>query len=394
MTAPREPSTALFLALVAVTFVGPLSIHLFLPALAPVKLAFGVGDGVAQLTFSLAMLSMAAGTLVYGSLSDRYGRLPVLIGGLTVFTCGAGVAAIAPTIETLIAGRVLQGFGGACGVVIARAVVRDVYGTEKLGQMIAYLTAAYVIGPMLSPPIGGFLTDTYGWQSILILPAVFGGLAIVIAVKVVGETRQPYVGSRPTLARGYWRLITSIRFSLFTLVTAFGSGGFFALNVGASYLMVEAMGRPATEFGLYFMLGPLGYMSGNYLAGVASNRFSGNFLIIFGAILSLVGAVLLPGMIAVFGLVPLSLFIPSLVMSFGQGFMLPHAQAAAISTDAALTGTASGIVVFMQFLFVAVLTQVVAATADGTAMPLTIVLMAAGVLWLACAVAGVVHSKR
>ena len=132
-----------------------MSIHLFLPALPLVRRAFAVDAGTAQLSFSLSMFAMALGTLIYGSLSDRLGRLPVLIGGLVLFTGGAAIAAIAPSITVLIIGRALQGLGAACGVVIARAVVSDVYGADRLGQMIAYLTAAYVIGPMASPPLGG-----------------------------------------------------------------------------------------------------------------------------------------------------------------------------------------------------------------------------------------------
>ena len=157
----RQPSAALFLALVAVTLVGPMSLHLFLPALALVKRAFAVDAGTAQLSFSLSMFAMAFGTLIYGSLSDRLGRLPVLIGGLVLFAGGAAVAAFAPNITVLILGRVLQGFGAACGVVIARAIVRDVYGADRLGQMLASLTAAYVVGPMVSPPLGGLLGDVH-----------------------------------------------------------------------------------------------------------------------------------------------------------------------------------------------------------------------------------------
>ena len=97
------------------------------------------------------MLAMAAGTLVYGTLADRIGRLPTLIGGLALFSGGAAIGAAAPTIELLIGGRILQGLGAACGVVLARTMVSDVYGKDRLPQMIAYLTTAYVLGPMIAP---------------------------------------------------------------------------------------------------------------------------------------------------------------------------------------------------------------------------------------------------
>ena len=380
----REPSAVLFMALVVVTLVGPMSVHLFLPALPLVKQAFAVDAGTAQLSFSLAMFSMAFGTLIYGSLSDRFGRLPVLIGGLVLFAGGATLSAIAPTITVLIVGRVLQGLGAACGVVIARAVVRDVYGADRLGQMIAYLTAAYVLGPMVAPPIGGLLGDAFGWQSILIMPAVFGLFAIFISLAVIGETRQGTPMASTGLLRGYGQLLGSPRFSLFTLHAGVSTAGFFALNAGASYLMIDALGSSAAEFGLYFMLGPAGFMSGNFLAGRLGHLRSANFFVSFGAIFSIVGAFMMIGLYAIFGLHPITLFVTSGLVSFGQGLSLPYAQAAAIATHPPLTGTASGIVVFTQFILAAVLTQVVGTIYDGTIIPLMVIVIVTIVIGSGC----------
>ena len=132
----RKPGAPLFIALVAITFIGPLSIHMFLPALPFVRQAFALDQSAAQLTYGLAMLVMAFTTLVYGSVSDRLGRQPVLLGGLVLFTLGATIAVTASTFSVLLIGRVLQGAGAACGIVLARAIVSDVYGTDRLGEMI------------------------------------------------------------------------------------------------------------------------------------------------------------------------------------------------------------------------------------------------------------------
>lgn len=340
------------------------------------------------------MFAMAIATLFYGSLSDRFGRLPVLVGGMLLFAGGAALAAAAASISTLILGRVLQGLGAASGMVLARAIVRDVYGAKRLGQMIAYLTAAYVVGPLCAPPIGGFLTDTFSWQSTQLLPMAFGALGIIIAVVVIGETRQAVTTSRSGLIIGYRKLIGDLRFTLFALNPAFGTGGFFALNTGASYLMVETFGRSAAEFGLYFMLGPIGYMLGNFLSGLLIGRVSGNFLIIVGSVVSFTGAVAMTGLIAWVGLVPIFLFVGSSVLTLGQGLAMPHAQAAAIATDPALTGTASGIVVFLQFLFAAGLTQLVVLGADGTTTAVSSVTIASSTLALVCGGGAVLLTKR
>ncbi len=380
----REPSTALFIALVAITFVGPMSIHLFLPAIALVQRAFAVDAATAQLSFSLAMFAMAFGTLVYGSLSDRLGRLPVLIGGLALFTAGAAIAALAPSIEILIAGRILQGLGAACGLVIARTVVRDVYGADRLGSMIAYLTAAYVIGPMISPPIGGMLGDAFGWQSILVVPAVFGLLVVVVAVVVIGETRQGTPQAAIGLIRSYRRLLGSLRFDLLTLHVGFGGASFFALNTGASFLVVDALGRPASEYGFYFVLGALGFMAGNFFSGRLNRRHDGSLLTTVGAYLAVAGILTMIPLYLVIGLHPITLFVPSGLMSFGQGLSWPHVQAAAITTDPLLTGTASGIVVFAMFIMAATFSQIVAALYDGTAIPVMIIVISTMIIASAC----------
>jgi DHA1 family bicyclomycin/chloramphenicol resistance-like MFS transporter len=385
----RSPGGATFVALVLVSFLGPLAIHLFLPVLPFVRQSFGVDAGEAQLAFSLAILSMALATPVYGTLSDRYGRLPVMIGGIGLFTIGGALSAFAPSISVLIVGRIIQGAGAACGMVLARAVARDLYGADRLGQTIAYLTAAMVLGPMFGPPLGGLLTDYFGWQVNLGVTAVFGVISIVVAIVVIGETKPLGMHPPNKVMRGYWRLMTNPRFLYLAFNNALASGSFFALNGAAVYLMVETLGRPATEFGLYFMLGPVGYMSGTFLGGRLSGHFSSATLIIFGSVVSLLGSVALAVLIFAIGITPLSLFVPSLILSFGQGFSNPHAQAAAIAVDETLTGTASGIVVFLYLASVAVMTQLVTLAQAGTVTLLIVLMISSGLIALALGIAGV-----
>src|SRR3970282_608870 len=178
-----------FIALVSITFIGPLSLHLFIPAMPAVKEGFGVSTGMAQLTLSLEMLSMACFTVAYGGLSDRFGRKRVLLSGVVLFPCGAASCMAAASMPMLLAGRILQGAGAGCGVVLARAIARDVYGQDRVAQVIAYLTAAYVLGPMFAPPIGGQLTTLFGWRALFVLASVFGLLVIFAVAFAVPETR-------------------------------------------------------------------------------------------------------------------------------------------------------------------------------------------------------------
>ena len=392
---PPEPGPVLFAALVGVTLIGPLSVHLFFPAVPFVGRAFAVEAGTAQLAFSLSMLAMAAGTLVYGTLADRIGRLPTLIGGLALFSGGAAIGAAAPTIELLIGGRILQGLGAACGVVLARTMVSDVYGKDRLPQTIAYLTTAYVLGPMIAPALGGGLADTLGWQSIMVVPAAFGLATILLAVFVIGETR-PHAAPGPGagLAQGYARLLGLRRFVFHMANPAFGSAAFMSANAGAAYLMVEVLDRPATEYGLWFTLGPLGFMLGNFLSGRASGRLPATVLIVAGTAITLAGALTLVGPVAGLALSPAALFVPILILSVGQGLSMPQAQAAAMSAVPELTGTASGIVVFAQFLMSALLTQTVAIFYDGTPLPMVLTVVGAAAASLLFGLLSVLPARR
>ena len=164
MTATPGPLFAL--ALASISLIGPLAVHLFMPVIPAVKAALGLSDALAQLTFSIALFGMAFATLFYGSLSDRYGRRPVLLSGLALFLIGSAVSAAAGSIVPLVLGRFLQAIGAGCGITLGRAIAQDVYGKERLVKAIAYLTMFYTIGPMISPIVGGILIDMFGWRSV------------------------------------------------------------------------------------------------------------------------------------------------------------------------------------------------------------------------------------
>src|SRR3984885_8424327 len=161
MTATPGPLFAL--ALASISLIGPLAVHLFMPVIPAVKAALDLSNSLAQLTFSISLFGMAVATLFYGSLSDRYGRRPVLLSGLALFLIGSALSAAADSIVPLVLGRFLQAIGAGCGITLGRAIAQDVYGRERLVKALAYLTMFYTIGPMISPIVGGILIDAFGW---------------------------------------------------------------------------------------------------------------------------------------------------------------------------------------------------------------------------------------
>ena len=183
-----EPGWGFLITLAVLTFVGPLSVHAFLPVLPAITAVFGTTKATAGLTFSAALLVMAFATLVYGSLSDRYGRRPVLLGGLLLFVFGGALASMTNSIEAFIAGRMLQALGAGCSITLARAIARDAYGTEGLVKAIAYLTMAYTLGPMFSPYVSGILLDTFGWRSVFWFLFIAGATLVTWASFALPET--------------------------------------------------------------------------------------------------------------------------------------------------------------------------------------------------------------
>ena len=160
------PGKLFALTLASISLVGPLAVHLFMPAIPAVKAGLGLSDSLAQLTFSVALFGMAFANLFYGTLADRYGRRPMLLSGLGLFLLGSIVSLVADSVWVLVVGRLLQAIGAGCGVTLVRAIASDVYGRAALAKAIAYLTMFYTLGPMLSPLIGGVVVDTFGWRGV------------------------------------------------------------------------------------------------------------------------------------------------------------------------------------------------------------------------------------
>ncbi len=370
----------LFLAtLLATTLIGPLTIHMFLPAIPAVRRAFDVSVATAQAGLSVALFTMACATLVYGSLSDRFGRRPVMLAGLLLFTVGALVSSVAANVETLLAGRFLQGAGAAGGVVLARAILRDVYGLDRLVKAIAYLTAAYVMGPMLAPALGGALIDAFSWRAEFTFATVCGVATMALAWFTLHETHQRRGpgASFAGMARGYFRLLRSPRFCAFALQPGFATGGFFALSSSVAVLSTDLLGLTASEFGLYFMSFPIGFMTGNVIAGRLGGRVAVEKMVVIGCTVTLAAIILMVALLVFDGTTLLALFLPGGLHTFGQGLSQPSSNTGAISTDPDLAGTASGIVVFMQFFMGAALTQLVGFLADGTIWPTMVVVCTA-----------------
>jgi MFS transporter, DHA1 family, multidrug resistance protein len=369
-TPPRRPPLYIIIAAVAS---GPMAIHIIVPSLPGLQRVFETDYATVQLTLTLYFFAFAGVQLIYGPLSDRFGRRPILLAGLTLYVMGGVISLSASEIEVLIAGRIVQGIGGGAGFVLGRAIVRDLYERERAASMLAYVTMAMVVVPMVSPGIGGYLDVWFGWWASFVLVVTYGVVVTGVAFFVLHETnmtRQP-LRSLSDLGQSYWQLLRLRTFRGYAFQVGFGTGAFFTFVGGASYVMVVVMGRPASEYGLYFMIVAGMYMVGNFFAGRLSVRLGINRMIVIGTSISLSAAAVLFVLSLSVGLTPLSLFALTGVMTLGSGLSQANGSAGAVSVDPTRAGAASGITGFLQMMVGALGTQAVGMLLDDTAVPLT-----------------------
>lgn len=379
-------SHGLILLLAGVSALGPIAMQILLPAIPILKDDFAVSTGVAQLTLSLSMAAIALATLVYGPLSDRYGRKPILIAGIGITIVGSLACILAPNIPLLIAGRVVQAAGGAVGMVVARAIVRDVYDARESASVIATLVMVMVVLPMLSPALGGELMVRYDWRAVFYLVALMSLIMLALLSWRLPETLQQavaFTGVRD-LANSYGRLLRNPLFLGYGLSAAFVSVVFFSFISAAPEIMVSVLQRPATEYGYYFISIPLGFMAGNYTTRHYGRRLGIHRMIDYGSRVSIVG-IALALVLAMCGMQhPASLFLPVALAVFGNGITMPNAQAGAINAAPEMAGSASGLTGFMQMGFSAVTAQAVALIFNGTVYPMLTLMLVAAVLSLLC----------
>jgi DHA1 family bicyclomycin/chloramphenicol resistance-like MFS transporter len=352
-TAPASnpvPERPPYVILVAISAVGPLALNIFVPSMPGLQSEFGVSYGAVQLTLTLYIIGMALCQLVYGPLSDRFGRRPVLLGGMALFVVASIVATFATSIGMLIAARLLQAIGGASGLVLSRAIVRDLYDRDRSASVLGYITMAFVVAPMLAPTVGGLLDEVAGWRAIFVLLALLGAAALAVTWRNLPETNRNFSPSIRVggLVSGYMALLRMPGYLAYAFTLGFSSGVFFAFVAGAPYVMVVMLGQQPLDYGLWFMIVSIGYMLGNFLSGRYSQRVGTDRMVTIGNLVSLAAA--LTGLAAALSgvIMPVTLFVPMLFAALGNGLTIPNATAGAISVHASMVGTAAGLAGFLQ----------------------------------------------
>ncbi|MEO9899834.1 multidrug effflux MFS transporter [Nisaea sp.] len=359
MTAQRKAPP--ILVLIIATATGPLALNLFVPSMPGLVPIFGTDYHTVQYTLTLYLAGIAIGQLLYGPISDRIGRRPTLLAGLAIYTLASLLCAFAGSIEWLITGRIFQALGGCAGMVLGRAIVRDVYEREEAAPVIAFITMAMAVAPMIGPAIGGFLDSAFGWYAGFYVVAAMGGAALAYAIPTLHEThhaRAERIDVR-SIARSYGALLTSRAYLGYTLNTSFSIGCFFAFLSSAPYVTIEILKIPPHVYGFFFIIVSLAYISGNFVATRISRRLGIDRMILLGCCFSMGGALVLTALATLEFLSALAIFLPFALVAFGNGMSQPNAIAGAVSVNPLIAGAASGLMGFMQMVFGGVATVTV-----------------------------------
>jgi MFS transporter, DHA1 family, multidrug resistance protein len=354
----RAPSLIL---LAAVTALGFCALHMVVPALPLLVAVFGDSPARVQLVLTLYLAGIAGGQLVYGPLSDRFGRRPVLIAGLVVFLGGTLLCGLAWSLAALIFGRVLEAFGACAGIVLGRAIIRDVYEREAAARGLAIVMMAMSLAPAISPAIGAYLAEWVDWRAIFAVLGILGAIVLLLTAARLGETnahpaRLHLVG----MAGSYIALVRSPQFLGFALCSACASASWFTFIASAPHVLSETLGEPPSTYGLMILMPMATYILGNAAAARFALRLGTFRLLILGRGIALSGAMVLALWHVFAGPSAWAVFLPIALVEIGDGLSQPAVLAAGLSIRPRLAGTASGLMGFMQMTVAATGTFVVA----------------------------------
>ncbi|GHC14508.1 MAG: Bcr/CflA family drug resistance efflux transporter [Rhodobacterales bacterium 65-51] len=337
---PTTPPKIVTLTLLA--GVSALTMNIFLPSLPGMAEWFGTSYGLMQLSVALYLALSAVLQIAIGPISDRYGRRRVVLGALLLFLLATVGTLLAPNATAFLIFRMAQAVVAA-GMVLSRAIVRDMVSDAEAASMIGYVTMGMSLVPMIGPVIGGVLDEYFGWHANFGLLLAAGIAVTVLCWRDLGETSTPSGMSFTEQARQYPLLLRSQRFWGYCLSAAFASGCFFAYLGGAPFVGTEVFGLSASRVGMLFALTALGYAGGNFFAGRYSVRIGMNRMVLLGTVVTTLSSAVL-ALLSLLDLTTAFLFFGlTLFMGLGNGICLPNANAGILSVRPELAGTASGL---------------------------------------------------
>ncbi|MBP0618232.1 multidrug effflux MFS transporter [Jiella sp. KSK16Y-1] len=327
--------------------VSPLAINIFIPSMASIARDLLAEEAIVGLGLSLYLAATAFIQLLAGPLSDRYGRRPVIIGGMVLFMAGTVMCVLAEGVWLFLAGRVVQA-ASATGIALSRAIVRDVYERQRAAAMIGYVTMGLAVAPMIGPLIGGTIDTAFGWRMVFWLLAGIGALTLGLLFADLSETNPERGKPIREQFKNYGELFAAGAFWRYAFVSALISAVFFAFLGGAAFVAVNVLGMTPAGYGLWFALCAGGYILGNFLTAQLSEKLGIKTLMVAGSAISMSAALVSSGAIAFGWLAPLTVFGPMFFVGIGNGLATPTSTAGGVSVVPHAAGAAAGMLGALQ----------------------------------------------
>ncbi|MEU6607644.1 multidrug effflux MFS transporter [Streptomyces shenzhenensis] len=389
-SAARRTGLLVTLVLGGLTATPPLALDMYLPALPEVTRSLHAPAATVQLTVTACLAGMALGQLVVGPMSDRWGRRRPLLAGLAVYVVATALCAVAPTVEALVALRLAQGLAGAAGIVIARAVVRDLYDGIAMARFFSTLMLISGAAPIVAPLIGGQILRVTDWRGVFVLLTVVGaGLTTVVWLRLPetlppGERHKGGVGAALRAMRG---LLADAPFTGYLLTGGFAFAALFAYISASPFVIQNIYGASPQTFSLLFGLNSVGLVVAGQINGkLLVGRVSLDRVLAVGlAVTVLAASALLLMSLGVFGPVGLAPVAAALfVLMSAMGLTLPNAQTLALLRTRHTAGSAAALLGSSTFLIGAVASPLVGIAGERTAVPMAVVQLAAAAVAVAC----------
>ncbi|MER5209059.1 multidrug effflux MFS transporter [Streptomyces sp. NPDC002838] len=386
----RRTGLLVTLILGGLTATPPLAMDMYLPALPEVTQSLSAPAATVQLTLTACLAGMAFGQLVVGPMSDRWGRRRPLLIGLAVYVVATALCAVAPTVQLLVAFRLAQGLAGAAGIVIARAVVRDLYDGMAMARFFSTLMLISGVAPIVAPLIGGQILRITDWRGVFVVLTVVGVLLAGVVWAKLPETLAPaerHSGGVGEALRAMRGLLADSAFSGYMLTGGFAFAALFAYISASPFVIQEIYGASPQTFSLLFGLNSVGLVLVGQINGkVLVGRVSLDRVLAVGlTIVILAATALLLMSLGAFGEVGLPAVAAALfVLMSAMGITLPNTQALALMRTKQAAGSASALLGTSSFLVGAIATPLVGVAGEHTAVPMAVVQLAAALVALAC----------
>jgi DHA1 family bicyclomycin/chloramphenicol resistance-like MFS transporter len=377
----RPDTLAMTATLAMLTALGPLSTDFYLPSVPDIARVFDAGTAGAQATLSAFLFGFAAGQIVYGPLSDRMGRKPVLLAGLFIFIAATLLCAFAPSIEALIGGRFLQALGASGPIVLGRAMVRDLYEGPRAGQELARMGMIMGVVPALAPVLGGLLHDAFGWRSTFFATLFFASalaLWIILSLPETLRRRLDEPMSVVAILKGYGTLLRSRPYRAYVGLVSLAYGGLFAFISGSSFVLMNVYGLSPVQYGLSFGFGVLGFIGGTIVAQRMVRRIGLDGVIRLGVTCLAAGGCAMLALTLLGTGSSLEITVPMAIYAAGVGLTMPQGQAAAMMPFPDRAGSASSFLGICQMSFAAFVGLAMGRLLTGEAWPLPAMITAIG----------------